>query len=98
MDFAYDLLEKIQEEHTDYLLVTLRKGRQQYKVDVFYALKDDEAGGTMLAVIDEITKAIEEGEQQQSPPRGGEEDHYDEEDDEDDEEDNDEEDVGPEFT
>lgn len=80
MDFAYDLLDKIQEENTDYLLVTLRKGRQQYKVDVFYVLKDEESAITMLAVLDEVQKSIEEGDSEQSPPREGDEDDDDEED------------------
>ena len=77
MDYAYDLLDKIQEDKTDYLLITLRKGRQQYKVDVFYAIQDEEGSEALLEVLNEVAKSIKEGESERRPPKEGDEDHED---------------------
>ena len=74
MDYAYDLLEKIQEDETDYLLITLRKGRQQFKVDVFYQLDTEESDEAMMAVLDEVTNSIKSGDHDKPPPKPGEED------------------------
>ncbi len=78
MDFTYDLLDKIQEEKTDYLLVTLRKGRQQFKVDVFYTLENAESDEALITVLNEISESIRQGNHEQRPPREDGEDEHDE--------------------
>jgi hypothetical protein len=70
MDFAYDLLDKMQEEDTDYLLVTLGRGEDQFKVDVFYQLTDEDSALAMLAVIENIEHAIKDGDHKKHPPEG----------------------------
>ena len=73
MDFVYDLLDKIHEEKIEYLLVALQKGKTQYKVDVFYQLDNDEAAAAMLAVMENVQNAINDGEDQDGPSLGNEE-------------------------
>lgn len=73
MDFVYDLLDKIHEEKIEYLLVALQKGKTQYKVDVFYQLDNDEAAAAMLAVMENVQNAINDGEDQDGSSLGNEE-------------------------
>ena len=60
MDFAYDLIEKLSEEpDNDYLILILRKGNKQDKVDLFYRF-DQESKETLEIVHKRIGKILEE--------------------------------------
>jgi len=50
MDFAYDLIEKLDEEaDADYMILVVRKGANQDKVDLFYKF-DSESKKTLKLV------------------------------------------------
>jgi len=40
MDNIYDMLQKLDDSDTEYLLITIQKGKKNGKADVFYSLKD----------------------------------------------------------
>jgi hypothetical protein len=57
MDFAYDLIEKLDEEASaDYMILVVRKGANQDKVDLFY--KFDEESKETLKIVKETIDAI----------------------------------------
>ena len=74
MDFAYDLIEKLSEEpDNDYLILILRKGNKQDKVDLFYGF-DQESKETLEIVHKRIGKILEENgiskaEEKSEPPK-----------------------------
>jgi len=74
MDFAYDLIEKLSEEpDNDYLILILRKGKKQDKVDLFYRF-DQESKETLEIVHKRIGKILEENgiskaEEKSEPPK-----------------------------
>ena len=39
LDFIYDITEKLDEEEIEYLVLAIRKGKREDKVDVFLELK-----------------------------------------------------------
>ena len=39
LDFIYDITEKLDEEELDYLVLAIREGRYEDKVDVFFRVK-----------------------------------------------------------
>ena len=41
LDFVYDLVEKFDEEKLDYLVITMREGREEDKVDAFFSIQPD---------------------------------------------------------
>jgi hypothetical protein len=40
MDDIYDMIQKLDDSDTEYLLITIQKGKKNGKADVFYSLKD----------------------------------------------------------
>jgi hypothetical protein len=62
MDFAYDLIEKLDEEASvDYMILVVRKGANQDKVDLFYKF-DAESKKTLKLVKETIdTIILEDG-------------------------------------
>jgi hypothetical protein len=40
MDNIYDMIQKLDDSDTEYLLITIQKGKKNGKADVFYSLKD----------------------------------------------------------
>jgi|TARA_Y100000310_G_scaffold340201_2_gene435180 hypothetical protein len=57
MDFAYDLIEKLDEETSvDYMILVVRKGSNQDKVDLFY--KFDAESKKTLKLVKETIDAI----------------------------------------
>jgi len=57
MDFAYDLIEKLDEEaDVDYMILAVRKGANQDKVDLFY--KFDSESKKTLKLVKETINAI----------------------------------------
>jgi len=58
MDFAYDLIEKLDEEaDVDYMILAVRKGANQDKVDLFYKF-DSESKKTLKLVKETINTII----------------------------------------
>jgi len=41
LDFVYDLTEKLDQEKLNYLVLTIREGRSEDKVDVFFNIEKD---------------------------------------------------------
>ena len=41
LDFIYDITEKLDEEKLSYLVLTIREGRREDKVDVFFRVDKD---------------------------------------------------------
>ena len=59
LDFVYDLVEKFDEEKLDYLVITMRKGREEDKVDAFFSIKPD-SENAFYASIEEIKNILKE--------------------------------------
>tara|TARA_Y100000296_G_C5165274_1_gene254212 strand:- start:868 stop:1116 length:249 start_codon:yes stop_codon:yes gene_type:complete len=59
LDFIYDITEKLDEEKLDYLVLAIREGRKEDKVDVFFRV-DKEAEQVFIASLDRIKEIIEE--------------------------------------
>ena len=41
LDFIYDITEKLDEEELDYLVLAIREGRREDKVDVFFNVRKE---------------------------------------------------------
>ena len=59
LDFIYDITEKLGEEELDYLVLTIREGRHEDKVDVFFNVRK-EAEGVLHSSLDRIKEIIDE--------------------------------------
>ena len=59
LDFIYDITEKLDEEKLDYLVLAIREGRKEDKVDVFFRVSK-EAEHVFAASLDRIKEIIEE--------------------------------------
>ena len=60
LDFVYDLVEKLDEEKLEYLIVTMREGREENKVDAFFSIKP-ESEDTFYTSLEEIKKVLKDG-------------------------------------
>ena len=56
MDFVYDLTEKLQQQEIDYFLITIRRNKGKEAADVFYHLRDNKSGKTLLSVFEKLAK------------------------------------------
>tara|TARA_R100001244_G_scaffold82296_1_gene63940 strand:+ start:183 stop:428 length:246 start_codon:yes stop_codon:yes gene_type:complete len=59
LDFIYDITEKLDEEELDYLVVAIREGRREDKVDVFFNVRK-ESEDTLNSSLDRIKEIIAE--------------------------------------
>ena len=59
LDFIYDITEKLDEEDLDYLVLAIREGVHEDKVDVFFSVKK-EAEGVFNSSLDRIKEIIGE--------------------------------------
>jgi hypothetical protein len=41
LDDIYDMIDRLDASKTEYLLITIQKGKKQGKADVFFSLNDD---------------------------------------------------------
>jgi|TARA_R100001443_G_C3336170_1_gene173484 hypothetical protein len=57
LDFVYDLVEKFDDENLDYLVLSMREGKAENKVDVFFNI-NPEAEDTFYASLDEIKSIL----------------------------------------
>ena len=70
LDFVYDITEKLDEEKIDYLVLTIRGGAREDKVDVFFRIKE-ESEEVFSVSIDRVKEIIEtrDDDKAQKPPR-----------------------------
>ena len=59
LDFIYDITEKLDEEELDYLVLAIREGRREDKVDVFFSIRK-EAEDVLHSSLDRIKEIIDE--------------------------------------
>ena len=59
LDFIYDITEKLDEEELDYLVLAIREGRREDKVDVFFNVKNT-SEGILNSSLDRIKEIIAE--------------------------------------
>ena len=57
LDFIYDITEKLDEEEIEYLVLTIRQGDKQDKVDVFFKISG-ESERVFNTAIDRIKEII----------------------------------------
>ena len=57
LDFVYDLVEKLEEDNIQYLVLALREGKQEDKIDVFFNL-NSESEPSFLASVDKVKEAV----------------------------------------
>ena len=67
LDFIYDITEKLDEEEIDYLVLTIREGRTEDKVDVFFNI-GPQSTKVFEASIEEIKELIATRENDKKPP------------------------------
>ncbi len=70
LDFVYDITERLDEEKIDYLVLTIREGDREDKVDVFFSIKEESEGVFSLA-IDRLKEIIStrDNDEAQKPAR-----------------------------
>jgi len=57
LDFIYDITEKLDEEELDYLVLAIREGVREDKVDVFFNVRK-ESEGVFNSSLDRIKEII----------------------------------------
>jgi len=66
LDNIYDSLDQLDKSNIEYLLITIQKGKNQGKADIFFNLKNDESlkvlAKGLKAFHQEIKKKGDEGE------------------------------------
>tara|TARA_Y100001973_G_C5198000_1_gene335630 strand:+ start:152 stop:397 length:246 start_codon:yes stop_codon:yes gene_type:complete len=70
LDFVYDLVEKLDEENLQYLVLTIREGRSEDKVDVFFNVEKSSEGvfGKSIEQIQSILESRDD-EKPQKPQK-----------------------------
>ena len=68
LDFIYDITEKLDEEELDYLVLAIREGRHEDKVDVFFNVRKN-AEDVLISSLDQIKEIIAERDDDDSSPR-----------------------------
>tara|TARA_R100000963_G_C4536704_1_gene35690 strand:+ start:261 stop:506 length:246 start_codon:yes stop_codon:yes gene_type:complete len=66
LDFIYDITEKLDEEELDYLVLAIREGRHEDKVDVFFNVKKA-SEGVLSSSLDRIKEIIAERDDDSEP-------------------------------
>jgi len=73
LDFIYDITEKLDEEEIEYLVLTIRQGKKQDKVDVFFRIsaESEEVFETSIDRIKEIIATRDDDEKSTAvkPPK-----------------------------
>jgi len=67
LDFIYDITEKLDEEEIEYLVLAIRKGRKEDKVDVFFRVKK-ETQEVFNASLDQVKEIIANRDDEDSSP------------------------------
>lgn len=65
LDDIYDIVEILDKNNTEYLLITIQRGKKNGKADVFYSLKDNNSLKILTKGLkvfsDEIDKKKDDG-------------------------------------
>jgi len=59
LDDIYDIIQKLEDAHIEYLLITVQKGKKQGKADVFFNLKDRASMKILATGLDAFNKEID---------------------------------------
>jgi hypothetical protein len=59
MDDIYDMIQKLDDSDTEYLLITIQKGKKNGKADVFYSLKDKKSMKILASGLNVFNKEID---------------------------------------
>ena len=57
LDFVYDLVGKFEEDNIEYLVLTLRQGKTEDKVDVFFNI-NSESEDAFIASVDKVKDVV----------------------------------------
>ena len=57
LDFVYDLVGKLEEDNIEYLVLTLRQGKTEDKVDVFFNI-NSESEDSFIASVDKVKDVV----------------------------------------
>jgi len=68
LDFIYDITEKLDEEKLDYLVLAIREGRHEDKVDVFFNVRKN-AEDVLISSLDQIKEIIADRDDDDCSPR-----------------------------
>ena len=68
LDFIYDITEKLDEEEIEYLVLAIRKGKREDKVDVFFRVKK-ETEEVFNASLDQVKEIIADRDDEDSSPQ-----------------------------
>tara|TARA_R110000824_G_scaffold55069_14_gene151768 strand:- start:57 stop:296 length:240 start_codon:yes stop_codon:yes gene_type:complete len=68
LDFVYDLVEKLEEDNIQYLVLVLRDGKLEDKIDVFFNL-DSESEPSFLASIDKVKEVVKKTKRKNVKPK-----------------------------
>jgi hypothetical protein len=60
LDHVFDFAEKLSKDNISYFVVTVRKGFEEDKADLFFDIKDDDTLRSMQSVFTTIAKEMEE--------------------------------------
>jgi hypothetical protein len=59
MDDIYDMIQKLDDSDTEYLLITIQKGKKNGKADVFYSLKDKKSMKILASGLNVFNQEID---------------------------------------
>jgi len=59
LDDVYDMTQKLEDNHIEYLLITITKGRKTGKADVFFHLKDKQSMKILARGLESFNKEID---------------------------------------
>jgi hypothetical protein len=60
LDDIYDLVDKLDKSKTEYLLVSIQKGKKNGKADVFYNLEDNNSLKILAKGLELLNQKIEQ--------------------------------------
>jgi len=59
MDDIYDMIQELDDSDTEYLLITIQKGKKNGKADVFYSLKDKKSMKILASGLNVFNQEID---------------------------------------
>jgi hypothetical protein len=59
LDDIYDIVQKLDETNSEYLFISIQKGKKRGKADVFFALNDDQSFMVLAEGLASFQKEID---------------------------------------
>jgi hypothetical protein len=59
LDDIYDIVQKLDETNSEYLFISIQKGKKRGKADVFFALNDDQSFMVLAEGLGSFQKEID---------------------------------------